>query len=54
MNLHFKICIKGAPRDSEAGEENAHVTSAAASRQLADGYDKTFFHLAADGNCESA
>jgi len=54
MDLHPKIYIKGAPHDSGAGAENAHATSAAASRQLADGYDKTFFRLAADRNCESA
>jgi len=41
MNLHPKIHIKGAPRGSGAGAENANVASVAASRQLADGYDKT-------------
>jgi len=45
MNLRAQIHIKGAQRDSGAGAENAHVTSAAASRQLADGYDKTFSDL---------
>jgi len=43
--LHPKIHIKGAPRDSGAGAENAHITLAAASQQLADGYDKTFSAL---------
>jgi len=45
MDLHPKIYIKGAPHDSGAGAENAHVTSTAASRQLADGYYKTFSAL---------
>jgi len=40
--LRPRIHIKGAQRDSEADAENAHVTSAAAPRQLTDGYNKTF------------
>jgi len=43
--MRAQIHIKGAKRDSGAGAENAHVTSAAASRQLADGYYKTFSAL---------
>jgi len=45
MNLRAQIHMKGAQRDIGSGAENANVTSAAASRQLADGYYRTFSAL---------